>query len=139
MFGIQLASAPSKLERTTSFEMSSKLSEAEKKFWKTPEVVEKLLPFLDPESTLNLARSTDKVPGILQGPHVWNLFISPACPPWQIDIDVVRCLVRIMRLMKNPEDPRQYLLELICESFPPKEDKTHLHMRRLRGRLVQLS
>ena len=91
--------------------MSSKLSEAVKKFWKTPE---KLLPFLDPESTLNLARSTDKVPGILQGPHVWNQFIRRAYPPWQIDIDVVRCLVRIMRLMKNPEDPRQYLLELIC-------------------------
>ena len=103
--------------------MSSKLSEAVKKFWKTPE---KLLPFLDPESTLNLARSTDKVPGILQGPHVWNQFIRRACPPWQIDIDVVRCLVRIMKLMKNPEDPRQYLLELICESFPPKEDKTPL-------------
>ena len=106
-----LASVHSKLEKTSSFEMASEMLEAEKKVWETPEVVEELLPFLDPESTLNLAQCQENVPGILQGSLLWNQFIRRACPPWKMDIDVVRCLVSIMKLMKNSEDPRQYLLD----------------------------
>ena len=111
---------------------------AREKFWETPELVEKLLPFLDPDSTLTLARCYKKVPGILQGTCIWNQFIRRACPftdegnalqrRRQVNIDLVRCFVAILKLMKNPDDLQQDLLELICENFPPQEGKTILHM-----------
>ena len=125
------------LFRTPS-EMASKLCEAEKKFWETTELVEKLLPLLDPESTLNLARCHEKIPGILQGSLKWNQFIRRACPfteevfGWQNvsqkNIDVVRCLVAILKLIKHPDDARLDLLELICERFPQGECKTFLQL-----------
>ena len=113
--------------------MDSKLSSAEKKVWETPELVEKLLPFLDPESTLALAQCQETVPSILQGTLLWNQFIRRACPFTEegnrlTNIDVVRCLVAVMKLMKNPDKPRQDLLELICERFPPKRFSGRLQM-----------
>ena len=123
--------------------MASKLSEAEKKFWLTRELVEKLLPFLDPESTLNLAQSREEVPGILQAPLIWNQFIrraslftyeGPLLFPngfhrrKQINMGVVKSLVAILKLMKNPADPRMDLLELICKSFPEEEGEGFLQL-----------
>ena len=108
--------------------MASKMSEVEKIFWETLELVEKLLPFLDPESTLTLVMCNKKI--LLEGSFIWNQFIRRACPfsderdglpnISQKDIDAVKCLVAFLKLMKNPDAPRQDLLELICERFPQK-------------------
>ena len=110
--------------------MASTMSEAEKIFWETPELLEKLLPFLDPESTLTLVQCHKKILRILEGPYIWNQLIRRACPfsderdgltnISQKDIDAVKCLVAFLKLMKNPDAPRQDLLELICERFPQK-------------------
>ena len=118
--------------------MASKMSEVEKIFWETPELAEKLLPFLDPESTFNLAQCQKKIPAILEGPCIWNQFIRRACPfsdeidglpnISQQNIDEVKCLVAVLKLMKNPDAPRQDLLELICERFPAKECGKALHL-----------
>ena len=118
--------------------MATKLSE---KFWETPELVEKLLPFLDPESTLNLAQIQDKVPSVLQGALIWYQFIRRASPftnegigllrrdRWeQMNTGAVKCLVAILKLMKNPHDARVDLLELICETFPKEEYGGFLHL-----------
>ena len=51
------------------------MSEVEEIFWETPELVEKLLSLLDPESTLALAQCHKKIPGILQGQLIWNQLI----------------------------------------------------------------
>ena len=92
--------------------MAFSLYEAVKKFWETPELVEKLLPFLDLESTLSLAQCHKKIPRIFEGPCMWNQFIRRACPftdEWdglqnsQNHFDRVRCLVAILKLMKNPD------------------------------------
>ena len=137
----RLAIAHSKLPETASFDMATQISEAEKKFWETRELVEMLLPFLDPESTLNLAQNQDKVPGVLQGPLIWYQFIRRASPftdegigllrrdrREQMNIDAVKCLVAILKLMKNPNDPRVDLLELICEKYPTEEQGGFLHL-----------
>ena len=51
-------------------------SEAAKKFWETPELVDKfLLPFLDLESTLHLAQVHELTRDILQGSFAWNQLI----------------------------------------------------------------
>ena len=60
--------------------MASTMSEAEKIFWETPELLEKLLPFLDPESTLTLVQCHKKILRILEGPYMWNQLIRRACP-----------------------------------------------------------
>ena len=89
------------------------------------------MPLLDPESILALARFHEKIPAILQGTFIRNQFIRRFSPLTderselenvnQQDIEVVRCLVAILKLMKSPEEPRQDLLELICEKFLPQE------------------
>ena len=55
--------------------MSSAGDEAMEKFWKTPELVEMLLPFLNAKNTLNLARTRLFNIQILQGSLVWNKLI----------------------------------------------------------------
>ena len=112
--------------------MYSKLSKAREKFWITPELVEKLLPFLDPESILVLAQCYETVAGVLQGTCIWNQFIRRAFLDQEnrshLNLDVVRCLVGILKLMKKPKGPRADLLELICQRFPPEEhQQTFLH------------
>ena len=60
--------------------MAASGPEAEEKFWKTPELVEGLLPHLDPPSTLELAKVHPLTSGILQGISDWNRFIRRSCP-----------------------------------------------------------
>ena len=55
-------------------------SEASKKFWRSPELVEKLLPFLDLETTLNLARTHKMTRDILQKSYIWNKLVRRSCP-----------------------------------------------------------
>ena len=70
--------------------------EAEQKVWQTPELVEGLLPFLDPASTLELALAHKKTRTILKGSRVWKRLIKRCSP---VDLDVVDHLVAIMKLM----------------------------------------
>ena len=70
----QHASARLRLGQKPSFEMASKISLAEKKFWETTELLEKL----DPESTLALAQCHKKIPVILQGQLICNQVIRRA-------------------------------------------------------------
>ena len=65
---------------TKKSEMASNFSETEWKVWETPEIVEKLLPFLDPESIFALARFHEKIPAILQGTFIWSQFIRRTSP-----------------------------------------------------------
>ena len=56
--------------------------EAEKKFWRSPELVEKLISsFLDTGSILALAKSHQLTLDLLNsGTSVWNKLISRTCP-----------------------------------------------------------
>ena len=49
--------------------------EAARTSWETPELVEKLLPFLDLEFTLHLAQTHELTQDILQGSCIWNKLI----------------------------------------------------------------
>ena len=73
---------------------------AAQKVWATPELAEKILPFLNFESILRLAQSELLNRDILQGPCVWNKLIRRR---WGNDRpEVVKILVRILKLMKDP-------------------------------------
>ena len=89
--------------------------------WQTPELVEGLLPFLDPASTLELALAHKKTRSILKGSRVWKHLIKRSSP---VDLDVVDHLVAIMKLMK---DARGHILDLlvsICDPTSWDQDPT---------------
>ena len=87
--------------------------EAERKVWQTPELIEGLLPFLDPASTLELALAHKKTRSILKGSRVWKSLIKRSSP---VDLDVVDHLVAIMRLMK---DARSHIFDLLVSICDP--------------------
>ena len=110
--------------------------DAESKFWRTPELVEKLLPFLCVCSVERLAECHDLTRGLLQSPFAWNKFIRRSISKATIDstttwweeedvevqemLDRVKILARILRMLEL-EDSKPLLLDLlhlICEKHP---------------------
>ena len=91
--------------------------------WQTPELVEGLLPFLDPASTLELALAHKKTRSILKGSRVWKSLIKRSSP---VDLDVVDHLVAIMKLMK---DARGHILDLLVSICDPTPDYFFLSSR----------
>ena len=110
---------------------------AEKKFWKMPELVTKLVSFLDGQSTLVLAQAHQLTLEVVQQPFVWNQLVRRSYPysDWPVEeADVLRkraevmVLVQILKLAGD-EKSRQLELELlgvICERFPP-DPNDHRH------------
>ena len=105
--------------------------EAEKKFWRTPELVQSLPPYLDPPTILALAQAHPLLHGILRGTNNWRRFIERSCPlppnvptyymsEEQIEEKMaeLRPAVRIMQLMGNPRSHLLPLLDLISQRFP---------------------
>ena len=106
-------------------------------FFETPELVEKLLPFLDLKSTLHLARTHVLTQNILAGSRIWNKLVRRTRLQDGGDLgldqdfglgvdlnekmDVVRHLVAILKLMKDPKANMRDLLETICKRCPPDE------------------
>ena len=111
--------------------MDSKGCEAERKFWRTPELIERLLLLLDEKSTLVLAQSHVRTLNVLEGGWVWNKFIARICPYDEDDnecvkepekkLDVIKNLVEILKLVEDPKVLLTDLLELICERCSSKK------------------
>ena len=107
--------------------------ESEKKFWRTPELVEGLLPFLDPPSILELAKVHPLTRGIMQGTFTWTTLIRQMCPlppPFhqtsysrfeeksEQKMAEVRPILGILHLVGSPQSHLLSLLCIICERFP---------------------
>lgn len=127
--------------------MSRDKTEAERKFWGIPELVETLLPFLDVKSTLCLAQCHQMTLKILQGTFDWNQFIQRSFPD---SVQIVRYdpldhgdfgltlremperlqLVQLVGFLKMAEeDPKAHLkalLDLISARFPASQDGPRL-------------
>ena len=123
--------------------MSSDKTEAERKFWGSPELVDTLLPFLDVKSILCLAECHQLTLKTLQGTYVWNKLVKRTCPE---TVQMVRAhpldredtlgvrqrlaperlqLVQLVGILKMVEEPKAHLkalLDLVCERFPPYQD-----------------
>ena len=95
-----------------------------------PELVEKLLPFLDLESTLHLAQTHELTQDILQGSFAWNKLIRRSrlqdggslgedAGLLEEKIDAVKLLVAILKLMKDPKANMLDLLDTVCKRCPP--------------------
>ena len=116
--------------------MSVSDNEAEKKFWRTPELVESLLHFLDPPSILELGQVHPLTTGIMQGISTWNRFIRKSCPFPPADhqtshtsfeerteekVAELRPILGVLQLIDSPLPHLLDLLEIICQRFPPTE------------------
>ena len=118
-------------------------ADAENKFWRTPELLERLLIFLDVKSILCLARCHQFTVNVLQGTSVWKKLIRRICPEGlklvrhrhQIPCDAQSMkkrldpqrkeLLHLVEILKMFEDPQPHLcalLDLIAERFPPFQD-----------------
>ena len=120
--------------------MSCRGEEAERKFWRTPELVEKLFPLLDASSLSKLAQVHQLTVQALQNSSFWDQLIRKTCPygetkPENLRYDeyefgnwiqdkfeehrgVMEHLVRILAKMDNPHICLMKLLHVICERYP---------------------
>ena len=117
---------------------------AEKMFWKTAELVDKLIFFLDVESVSRLAEAHQLTAQLLnQGTSTWEKLVKRSCPYYEhakLPVGVgswgdsyrdwvvervsrqetnICHLTRILRKMENPKLPMLELLHVICTRFPP--------------------
>lgn len=109
------------------------LEGAEKKFWRLPELVEMLMPFLDGPSTLSLVKACPVALEIIQRTSMWIKLVRRVCPYMGHDVldeveyeeDLVTDrrevmnLVQFLKMMDNPVPRLMDLLHVICERFPP--------------------
>ena len=109
---------------------------AEIKFWNNPYLMEIMIPFLDSQSIVSLAKAHPLVLQVLQGKSVWNKLVRRACPfsfgsvmesETLADTEErlagvmakMNPLVQILKMMDDPADRLLDLLDVICERFPP--------------------
>ena len=111
----------------------STLEGAEKKFWRLPELVEMLIPFLDGPSTLSLVKACPLALEIIQRKSMWIKLVRRVCPYMVYDVlewveyeeevakdrSAVMNLVQFLKMMENPVPRLLDLLHVICERFPP--------------------
>ena len=82
---------------------------AEWKFWRIPELVERLLLFLDTGSTSRLAKVHPLTMEILQSPLGWRKLLRKSFP----------CNRMILKHMEDPKLPLLDLLDVICHQGVP--------------------
>ena len=128
-------------------------NEAEKKFWRSPELVEELVSFLDTGSILTLAKCHQLTLDVLNsGNSVWNKLCSRTVPvSIRINLGHIRPprvmsdrmimttggvlvreraeLINLIAILKMLEEPKTRLValrDLICQRFAPYEDQQRL-------------
>ena len=107
---------------------------AERKFWRTPDLVESLLLFLDARSTLTLVKVLPLALDIVQMKSMWIKLVKRVCPYDTQDVVSKQeyleglaaekmeliLLTEILKVMTKAPNPRLLdLLDVICERFPP--------------------
>ena len=113
---------------------STQQEDAERKFWRLPELVEMLLPFLDGPSTLALVKALPLALEIIQRKSMWIKLVKRVCPfdsddvvEWGEEFEKLvandkRKVMPLVEILKMTENPKPLLLDLlhtICERFPP--------------------
>ena len=88
-------------------------------------MVDMLLPFLDLQSTLNLAQNHKVTRKLLEGSTAWKKLIRRSCVSDQNfytfdpeHVDAVRLHLAMLKLMKDPKANMLDLLDAICQRFP---------------------
>ena len=99
---------------------------AEKMFLKLPELVEKLLVFLDTKSTLCLAIAHPFAREVLQNQVTWRKLLKRSISEDflnQQDIANLQYLTEILRSLRDPKYLLLDLLHVICAKCPPVDPR----------------
>ena len=93
---------------------------AERSFWKTPELIEQLLPFLDPESTRRLAQAHALTLDILQGSVAWGKLVRRSCFEGDVNSDtscakLANGVPHLVQILEMTEEPQTVLLPLLLD------------------------
>ena len=104
--------------------MSGAGEAVERKFWRMPELVERLLMFLDTSSTSRLAKVHPLTREILQGRLGWSKLLRKSFPCKTIihaeqDRVEIQHLSQILKNMENPKLRLLELLDVICDQCVP--------------------
>ena len=98
------------------------------RFWKSPDLMAQLLPFLDVQSILALSKVEPVVVNILQRSFIWRQQLRRSYHAME-DMDEfemeeleVGDLLEILQLVEDPEPLIPELLDMICERF--SQEKT---------------
>ena len=104
--------------------------EAEKIFWRTPELVENLISFLDPASILALAKTSTLTRKIMRRGLNWSRLIKRTCPEQSIILQqpfegglataekALEPIIEILQVLDKTESHLLQLLDIICQRFP---------------------
>ena len=126
--------------------------EAEKIFWRSSELVEILISFLDPVSILALAKTSSLVREVLQRGLNWSRLIKRTCPEQLIILQqpfeqglataekALEPIIEILKVLDKSEYHLLQLLDIICERFPSNNtsagpDQVKMAMRSMRCQL----
>ena len=119
---------------------STSQTDAQKKFFQSPDLVSQLLPFLDLSSTLVLASILPLARQLLQRKFIWRGLVrrslqnlDDSYEEWEKvnstgfywneeDLTKVEQLVKILQKLESPEPLLQDLLDFICETFETDDD-----------------
>ena len=112
--------------------------DAEEKFWKTPELGERLVSMLDPLSTRHLAQSSVMDIKVLQKSlslKAWSKLIRPSSYGGEglLHVEDVQDLVRVLHVLEL-EEPSTFLLPLlglICKSRPSEPVGGFYHVMKM--------
>ena len=104
----------------------------ETKFWRSPDLVSQLLPFLDLASILHLANILPLVLQLLQRKSIWRDLIRRSIENldqydhrWEIMWGVEE-LVDILKMLENPELLLQDVLHVICEIYKDSKEEAEV-------------
>ena len=98
------------------------------KFWRNPDLVLMLLPYLDVPSTWALVTAQPLVLDVLQHKFVWKGLLKRWPLAGDDELEQVKQLANILKMMEQPETPLFDLLDIICERYDIEdgEDLSHL-------------
>ena len=104
--------------------------EAEKIFWRTPELVQNLISFLDPVSILALAKTSPLIREVIKRGLNWSRLIKRTCPEQSIILQqpfekglatvekALEPIIEILQVLDKSESHLLQLLDIICWRFP---------------------
>ena len=98
------------------------MSSSERKVWQSPELLDKLLSYLDVSSTLHLAQAHAFTIQVLQNKSCWNKFIRRTCPSQDSGGRQSEAAVaELLKMMGSPQDLLRDLLDVVASRFPAED------------------
>ena len=102
------------------------MSSNAKKFWMSPELLERFLPFLDVASILQLTKAHEFTLQVLQVKSCWDKVTKRTLELLSSDEEQSKAAVvaqaQLLKLMGTPEDLLHHLLDTVVKIFPPTGD-----------------